>query len=110
MFSEGVVKRDISPVHLAELLCENPARRFNLFPKKGQISLGSDADFAIVDPSVEWTIRAEAMRSNAGWTPFDGMIVEGRVIQTILRGRTIYDGTDVIAGPGSGEFIPAVRG
>lgn len=110
MFSEGVVKQGIPPVFLAELLCENPARRFNLFPRKGQIALGSDADFAIVDPSVSWTIRAEAMRSSAGWTPFDGMAVEGRVIQTILRGRTIYDGTDVIAKPGNGEFIPAING
>jgi len=110
MFSEGVVKRDMPPEFLAELLCESPARRFNLLPRKGQIALGADADFAIVDPSIRWIIRAEEMRSHAGWTPFDGMTVEGRVTRTILRGRIIYDGNAVIADPGYGRFIPAIKG
>ena len=110
MFSEGVVKRDMPPVLLARLLCEAPARRFNVFPQKGHIALGADADFAIIDPSVGWTIRAADMRSHAGWTPFDGMTVNGRVIQTILRGETVYDGEQVTATPQYGQFIPRVIG
>ena len=109
MFSEGVMERELPPAFLAELLCENPARRFKVFPKKGQISLGADADFAVVDPSIQWIIRAEDMRSSAGWTPFDGMTVKGRVTRTVLRGRTIYDGDAVIAEPGYGLFLPAIK-
>jgi allantoinase len=110
MFSEGVMKRDIHPVFLSELLCENPAKRFNVFPRKGQIALGADADFTLIDPAVEWTIRAENMHSHAGWTPFDGMKVTGKIIQTILRGQTIYDGNEVLAEPGYGQFVPAIKG
>ena len=109
MFSEGVIKRDMSPVFLAELLCENPARRFKVFPRKGQIALGADADFTIIDPSTQWTIRAEEMRSSAGWTPFDGLTIDCKITQTILRGETIYDGNAVLAEPGYGQFVPAIK-
>ena len=109
MFSEGVVKRNLSPVLLAELLCENPARRFKVFPRKGQIALGADADFAIVDPTRQWTIHAEDMHSHAGWTPYDGLKVDGKIIRTVLRGNTIYNGESVVAQPGDGQFIPAIK-
>jgi len=110
MFSEGVVKRNLPPVLLAELLCENPARRFKVFPRKGQIALGADADFAIMDPARRWTIDAKSMRSHAGWTPYDGLTVDGKVIRTVLRGKTVYDGESVVARPGEGQFIPAIKG
>jgi allantoinase len=109
MFSEGVVKRSLSPILLAKLLCENPARRFKVFPRKGQIALGADADFAIVDPTRQWTIHAEDMHSHAGWTPYDGLKVDGKIIRTVLRGNTIYDGESVVAQPGDGQFIPAIK-
>jgi allantoinase len=110
MFSEGVVKREIPPTILAQLLCEVPARRFKVFPKKGHIGLGADADFTIIDPSISWTIQAGDMRSHAGWTPFDGMTVNGKVVQTILRGKTIYDGHSVIAEPAFGQFVARIDG
>jgi allantoinase len=72
--------------------------------------LGADADFTIIDPSVEWTIQAEDMHSHAGWTPFDGMTVNGKVVQTILRGKTVYDGNRVIADPQYGQFVPRIDG
>jgi allantoinase len=81
-----------------------------LYPKKGQIALGADGDFTIVDPSKTWTIRSDDMHSSAGWTPFDGMEVEGKVTRTILRGKTIYDGEKVTAEPGYGQFVPAIHG
>ncbi|MCJ7829816.1 MAG: amidohydrolase family protein, partial [Desulfobacterales bacterium] len=75
LYSEGVAKRGLSPIRLARMLCENPARRFNLFPRKGRIALGADADFALLDRGRQWTLRAADMRSSAGWSPFDGMQV-----------------------------------
>lgn len=110
LFSEGVKKRQISPSLLAQLVCEGPAKRFLVYPRKGRIALGADADFAIFDPDVSWIIKTEDMRSSAGWTPYDGMTVEGKIIQTILRGKTIYDGKDVTAEPGYGRFIPRIDG
>jgi len=110
LYSEGVVKRNIPPSMLANLLSEAPAKRFLLYPKKGHISLGADADFTIIDPSITWTLHADDMHSSAGWTPFDGMELEGKVIRTILRGKTIYDGENITAEAGYGQFVPAIHG
>jgi allantoinase len=107
MFSEGVIKRGLSLVKLAQILCENPARRFKLYPRKGHIALGADADFAILDPSTRWTIRGVDMHSSARWTPYEGMTIQGKVVRTILRGKVIYDGKEVTAKAGDGHFIPA---
>jgi allantoinase len=109
LYSEGVVKRNMSPTLLAQLLAESPAKRFLLYPRKGCISLGADADFAIIDPSINWTLKADDLNSSAGWTPFDGMTLKGKVIRTILRGKTVYDGQTVTAEPGYGDFVPAIR-
>ena len=108
MFNEGVVKRNFSPVQLARILCEQPARRFKLYPRKGHIALGADADFAIVDPDRIWTIQGSEMHSSAQWTPYEGLAVQGKVVRTILRGKIIYDGQEITAQPGDGQFIAAM--
>lgn len=110
LYSEGVVKRGLSPVRLAQVLSEQPARRFKLYPRKGHIALGADADFAVLDPASRWTIRGSEMRSSAKWTPYEGLTVQGKVVRTILRGKTIYDGQNVTARAGEGNFIPAAKG
>ena len=110
MFSEGVIKRSLTPEKLANLLSEKPAERFMLAPKKGRIASGADADLAILDPSQKWTVRANKSLSSAKWSPYEGMMVQGRVVRTILRGRTIFDGESVIAQEGTGKFVPAQRG
>lgn len=109
LYSEGVAKRGLSPLQLVKMLCVNPARRFSLYPKKGQIAVGSDADFAILDPSARWTIYADGLRSSSGWTPYEGLEVKGKIARTILRGKTIYDGKDVTSRPGDGVFVRALR-
>ncbi len=109
LFSEGFVERGFSAVRIAQILSEKPARRFHLFPRKGHIGLGADADLAIIDPKVRWTIHGSDLHSSAPWTPFEGVAVTGKIVQTILRGRVIYDGKEVQAQPGEGEFIHAVR-
>ncbi len=109
MYSEGVIERGLNPVALAKLLAERPAQRFKLAPRKGHIALGADADFAVFDPNQQWTFRAGDSRSSAKWSPYDGMTFKGRVVQTILRGRIIYDGSVILAKEGNGEFIPAKR-
>ena len=110
MFSEGVRKRGLSPVRLAQLLAENPARRFKLYPRKGRIALEADADFAVIDPKAEWTARGAEMHSCARWTPYEGLAVRGKVVATVLRGKVIYDGKTVLGKPGEGRFLPAQEG
>ncbi|MBW1994958.1 MAG: dihydroorotase family protein, partial [Deltaproteobacteria bacterium] len=72
LYSEGVDKRNISPVLLAQVLSEAPARRFLLYPRKGHIALGADADLAIIDPSASWRLHAADLQSSVGWTPYEG--------------------------------------
>ena len=110
MFSEGVAKRGLSPVQLARLLSENPARRFKLFPKKGRIALNTDADLAVLDPKARWNVRGEGTHSSARWSPYEGMEIQGKVVTTILRGEIVYDGKEVLAQPGYGRFVAAQEG
>lgn len=105
MYSEGVRKGRVSLPRLAEVMSEGPARRFGLYPKKGAIKIGSDADLVIFDPSAEWTIRGEALHSNARWSAYEGWRVVGKPVQTLLRGQLLLDGERLAAGPGHGQYI-----
>jgi allantoinase len=101
-----VVKRKQDPSLVARLLCGNPAKRFGLGARKGRIALGADADFAILDPRQSFTVEAKKSYSSAKWSPYDGWIAQGRLVRTILRGQTIYDGEAVVAPAGCGQFLP----
>ncbi len=106
MHTEGVVKRGLPLNRLAALLAENPARRFGFGDRKGRIEAGMDADFTVVDPAAEWVFDASGSLSSAKWSPYAGKRVKGKVVRTILRGRTIYAGGTLCAKPGDGRFIP----
>ncbi|MDR1662570.1 MAG: amidohydrolase family protein [Azoarcus sp.] len=106
MYTEAVVKRGLTPGRLAALLAENPARRFGFGDRKGRIEAGLDADFAVVDPAVEWAFDASNSLSTAKWSPYAGKKVKGRIVRTILRGRTIYADGTLRAKPGDGRFVP----
>jgi len=101
-----VVKRGQDPSLVGRLLCSNPARRFCLAPRKGTISLGADADFAILDPRQAFTVDAKKSYSSAKWSPYDGWTTQGKVVRTILRGKTIFDGEKVVGQAGYGQFLP----
>ena len=110
LFSEGVVKERISISTLARVLMENPAKIFGLFPQKGILEIGSDADVTIFDPNEKWTVRAEQLYSRAGWTPYEGMELTGRVKSTIVRGEVVYDHGNILVERGYGKFItPKMR-
>lgn len=105
LFSEGVVKKRISVTVLSRVLSENPARIFKLFPKKGILAPGSDADIVILDPRRKTILRAEEMHTAAGWTPYEGMEITGRVDTTIVRGKIISDEGKIIGEKGYGCFV-----
>ena len=104
----GVAAGRISILDLARLLAEQPARNFGLFPRKGVLAPGSDADITILDPAAVWTIRGSDLHSTAGWTPYEGMEIQGRVVQTFVRGQPSFEDGAVVARAGDGEFVRPV--
>jgi allantoinase len=75
--------------------CCRPARRFGLL-RKGNIAQGFDADLVLVDPQQSFVVRAAESESRQGYTPFEGMELTGKVMTTILRGNTVYDGGSIL--------------
>jgi allantoinase len=92
---------------LVQLVSEGPARRFGLWPRKGSLQPGADADLLVLDPDAEWEIDPARLVTAAGWSPYRGRRVKGRVIAAYSRGRLVWDGTCVLGQPGDGAFVPA---
>jgi dihydroorotase (multifunctional complex type) len=74
---------------VVRVYAENPAKMYGMWPNKGSLRVGADADMALVDMSARRTLRNESVISKAGWTPYDGRAVTGAVVRTILRGNTV---------------------
>lgn len=89
---------------VARVYSENPARIYGLWPRKGRIGPGADADLVLVDPAARRTLRNEDVLSKAGWTPFHGREVRGQVVRTYLRGSLVAE-EGKPAGERLGEFI-----
>lgn len=104
--SEGYNKERLSLSRLVEVLSTNPAKHYGLYPKKGAMFIGSDADFTIIDLNKEWTIDKDKMYTMAKYTPFHGYKLKGKPVKTIVRGKLVYDDElGVIGDKGYGEFI-----
>lgn len=86
-------------------MSSRPAERYGLGRCKGRLARGYDADLVVFDPDQRWKVSSGAMRSNAGWTPYDGRELTGRVTLTMVRGQVVYDGSTVVGGPGTGRFV-----
>lgn len=91
---------------VVEAYAEAPAQIYGLYPKKGRLQPGADADIVLIDPTAEWEIRDEAILSRAGWSPFSGRTVHGRIVQTYARGRLAAEDRKIVDAPGWGRFIP----
>ncbi|NLL36550.1 MAG: allantoinase AllB [Fretibacterium sp.] len=105
LFTHGVRRRGMSVEALVRLVSENPARLMGLYPRKGVIRIGSDADLTLFDPSVRWTLTPEMLLHKNKHSPYIGMEFEGRVKATLVRGRKVYDGEKIVAEPGSGQLL-----
>jgi dihydroorotase (multifunctional complex type) len=102
---DAAARGQLSYPDVARAYCEAPARAYGLWPAKGSLLPGADADLALVDPAASRTLRNDDVLSKAGWTPYDGRAVTGRVVRTYLRGALIAaDGAPT--GPRSGRFRP----
>ncbi len=105
VYSKGVEERGLGPRWFARVMAENPARIFGLYPQKGTIQVGSDADLAIVDPDKMHTIREADMLGKAGYTPYEGMELKGAITMTLLRGEVLMEDGEVKLGPEYGQFV-----
>src|ERR1700722_4004874 len=109
LFSEGVVTGRISLDRFVELTSANAARLFGLSPRKGAVTVGSDADLALWDPQERRVIDGAQMRSRAGYSVYDGWAVQGWPRFVIRRGQLVLADGDCRAEPGSGRWVRRAR-
>jgi dihydropyrimidinase len=106
VFSEGVSKGRIDVQTFVRLTSTNPAKLFGLYPRKGTIAPGADADVVLWDPAKTVTITNRLMQHAIDYTPYEGLAVTGWPIATIARGRMVMRDDRVTAEPGSARFLP----
>ena len=109
LFSEGVNKGRISLNKYVELACTNPAKIFGMFPQKGTIGIGSDADVVIFDPEEKHTITAASHHMNVDYSAYEGWQLTGKVKTVVLRGTVAIDNGACTIGKGFGKFIKRKR-
>jgi len=109
MLTEACSVRGMNLYRFGEIMSTAPAKRLGLFPRKGILAVGSDADFACIDLSAPMTVRAQDLYAKNKYTPFEGRELRGAVQKTFVRGMQVYDSTGTFAaGPGYGTYIKAV--
>ncbi|MDQ6882934.1 MAG: dihydropyrimidinase [Candidatus Dormibacteraeota bacterium] len=105
LYTFGVRQGRIDLPDLVRLLCANPAKIFGLWGRKGDLAAGFDADLVILDPRPERILSQRELHSRAGYSPYEGLTVQGRVRTTISRGQVIYQDGQVLARQGRGQFL-----
>jgi dihydropyrimidinase len=105
IYSEGVRKGRITAQKWIDACCTQPAKIFGLYPRKGGITVGGDADIVIFDPTAEWTISKKTHHSKADHSPFEGWKCTGKVETSIVRGRILFDKGKFVGKRGEGEYL-----
>jgi len=105
----GANEGKVELTRIAEVFSTNPARVTGLYPRKGSLRVGTDADFTIVDMDRERTLRDEDVLTKCGWTPYDGMQIQGVIEATYVRGTPIVDDGEVVGETGYGTFVSPDR-
>jgi dihydropyrimidinase len=105
----GVRTRRISLNRMVELLATNPAKLFGLYPRKGTLAVGSDADIVVFDPEKTVTISAKTHHSKVDYNLFEGTEVQGSPDVVLLRGNILVKGDTLVAKPGIGQFVKRAR-
>lgn len=107
LFDEGVRNRGLGYEHLADITATSAAKQFGLYPKKGVIAVGSDADFAIIDPSRRWTYHCEDgfYKNKSSKYPYEGKVFLSDVVATYVRGKKVYESGEILAPKGYGKYL-----
>lgn len=108
IFSEYVSNKNLSVSQFVKLTASNPARANGIYPRKGALLPGSDADFALWDPTAEWTVRSSDLHMKTDYTPYEGMKLVGKPVTVAVRGQIVVSdgslrdgskGRHIAAGP-----------
>ena len=105
LLTAGVHARGLSLERVADLTATAPARLFGLYPQKGSIAIGADADFAVVDTQRTWTFGPEHLQTRSGISPYLGRTFRGAAVWTIVRGRTVFADGEIIGEAGWGKLV-----
>jgi dihydropyrimidinase len=105
LYSEGVHKGKITLNKYVEVACTNPAKIFGMFPRKGTIAIGSDADIVVFDPHEKHTLSAATHHMNVDYSGYEGWELTGKVKTVLLRGKVAIDNGQCLAEKGYGKFI-----
>lgn len=105
IFSEGVIKRKVPFSRLIGMMTYNPAKLFGLYPQKGILQPGADADIVLFDPNKTWTLKKEDLFYKNKHSPYIGKTITGSVEMTFVRGKLIYEKGEIKAPPGIGKFL-----
>lgn len=105
MITEGYHNRNISLDTLVKVLCETPAKTFGLFPQKGIIQVGADADLVVVDLDTEKTVSADTLGSSSDFSIYDGRQLKGWPIMTLSRGELIAQDGKIVGTSGRGKYL-----
>jgi len=105
----GVRSGRISLNRMVELLATNPAKLFGLYPRKGTVAVGSDADLVIFDPEKRVTIAAKTQHSKVDYNLYEGTKVTGSPEVVLLRGHVLVENDELVASPGIGQFVARAR-
>jgi len=105
LFSEGVMRKRISVSRYVDLTSTMPAKLFGLWPRKGNLAVGADADIVIIDPGRSHTLRHSDLHDNADYSPYEGMTCQGALVTTLSRGKVVAHEGEFTGSAGAGQFL-----
>jgi dihydropyrimidinase len=105
LIHQGVVGGQLSLARWVEVTSTTPARMFGLYPRKGTIAPGSDADLVVYDPAARQTLSVNTHHMNVDYSAYEGMGITGRVDTVLSRGRIVVDAGEYRGGAGHGRFL-----
>lgn len=105
IYNGGVLARGMTLNRMVELLATNPAKLFGLYPRKGTLSIGSDADIVILDPNGQSKFSAPLLKANVDYTAYEGLVLRGKVDTVLSRGVVVVKGDDFVGQAGKGRYI-----
>jgi dihydropyrimidinase len=106
LLHQAVVDGHISRRRWIEIACATPARMFGLYPRKGTLAPGADADVVIYDPHAEWTVSARTHHMNVDYSAYEGKQLTGRVETVLSRGVPVIDHRSYVGHAGHGRYTP----
>ena len=105
LYSEGVAKGRIPLPRFVELISTTPAILFGLYPQKGTLFPGADADIVLIDPQAKWTMSQKTLHMAADWSAYEDIPITGKIVKVFSRGELIIDGDKCLAEKGRGRFL-----